>query len=107
MRVHREREDVLVVDGGLAQTPGGVGLGFDYGLPPGLTFGCMAETITLALEGRFEDYTVGKELDVSRVREIQEMAARHGFRLAPLHCLDRPLPPERIRAVAAYRQQTV
>jgi fatty aldehyde-generating acyl-ACP reductase len=107
MRVHREREDVLVVDGGLAQTPGGVGLGFDYGLPPGLTFGCMAETITLALEGRFEDYTVGKELDVSRVREIQEMAARHGFRLAPLHCLDRPLPPERIRAVAVYRQQTV
>jgi fatty aldehyde-generating acyl-ACP reductase len=65
------------------------------------------ETITLALEGRFEDYTVGKELDVSRVREIQEMAARHGFRLAPLHCLDRPLPPERIRAVAVYRQQTV
>jgi predicted amino acid dehydrogenase len=105
MRVHREREDVLVVDGGLAQTPGGVGLGFDYGLPPGLTFGCMAETITLALEGRFEDYTVGKELDIGRVREIQEMAARHGFRLAPLHCLDRPIPPERIRAVAAYRQQ--
>ena len=107
MQVHREREDVLVVDGGLAQTPGGVGLGFDYGLPPGLTFGCMAETITLALEGRFEDYTVGKELDIGRVREIQEMAARHGFRPAPLHCLDRPLPPERIRTVAAYRKQTM
>jgi len=107
IRVHQEREDVLVVDGGLAQTPGGVGLGFDYGLPHGLTFGCMAETIALALEGRFEDYTVGKELDIGRVREIQEMAARHGFRPAPLHCLDRPLPPERIRTVAAYRQQTM
>lgn len=104
LRVHREREDVLVVDGGLAQTPGGVGLGFDYGLPPGLTFGCMAETMALALEGRFEDYTVGKELHVGRVREIQEMAARHGFRPAPLHCLDRPLPPQRIRTVAAHRQ---
>ncbi|MGQ9466803.1 MAG: shikimate dehydrogenase [Anaerolineae bacterium] len=105
IRVHREREDVLVVDGGLAQTPGGVGLGFDYGLPPGLTFGCMAETIALALEGRFEDYTVGKELDVGRVREIQEIAARHGFRPAPLHCLDRPLPPERIRTVAVHRRR--
>lgn len=102
-QVHRERADVLVIDGGLVQTPGGVGLGFDYGLPPGLTFGCIAETITLALEGRFEDYTVGKNLDVERVQEIQEMAFRHGFRPAPLHCLDRPLPPERIRAVAAAR----
>ncbi len=104
MRVHREREDVLVVDGGLVQTPGGVGLGFDYGLPPGLTFGCMAETITLALEGRFEDYTVGKELDIERVREIQKIAARHGFHPASLHCLDHPLPPERVRTVAAYRK---
>lgn len=104
IRVHREREDVLVVDGGLVQTPGGVGLGFDYGLPPGLTFGCMAETMALALEGRFEDYTVGKELDAGRVREIQEIATRHGFRPAPLHCLDRPLPPERIRTVATHRR---
>jgi predicted amino acid dehydrogenase len=105
IQVHREREDVLVVDGGLAQTPGGIDLGFDYGLPPGLTFGCMAETIALALEGRFEDYTVGKKLTIERVREIREIAARHGFRPAPLHCLDRPLPPERIRAVATYWQQ--
>lgn len=96
LQVHREREDVLVVDGGLAQMPGGAGLGFDYGLPPGLTFGCMAETIALALEGRFEDYTVGKELDIGRVRDIQEIAARHGFHPAPLHSLDRPLPSERI-----------
>ncbi len=103
IRVHREREDVLVVDGGLAEMPGGVGLGFDYGLPPGLTFGCMAETITLALEGRFEDYTVGKELDVARVQEIARLAARHGFRPAPLHSLDRPLPPERIEAVRQKR----
>lgn len=101
-RLHRERKDVLVVDGGLAETPGRVGLGFDYGLPPGLTFGCMAETIALALEGRFEDYTVGKNLEIERVREITEIAARHGFRPAPLHSIDRPLPPERIDAVRKF-----
>ncbi len=100
LRVHREREDVLVVDGGLVEIPGGVGLGFDYGLPPGLTFGCMAETIALALEGRFEDYTVGKALEIERIREITEIAGRHGFRPASLHSLDRPLAAERIKAVS-------
>lgn len=102
-QVHRERDDVLVVDGGLVELPGRANLGFDYGLPPGLTFGCIAETIALALEGRFEDYTVGKTLDLARVQEIERIAARHGFRPAPLHCLDRPIPPERIEAVRARR----
>lgn len=101
-RVHREREDVLVVDGGLVEMPGKVGLGFDYGLPSGMTFGCIAETIALALEGRFEDYTVGKVLEIERVREIAEIAARHGFQPAPLHSLDRPLSPERIAQVLRF-----
>ncbi|MCS7282199.1 MAG: shikimate dehydrogenase [Anaerolineae bacterium] len=100
-RVHQERDDVLVVDGGLVELPGRVSLGFNYGLPPGLTFGCIAETIALALEGRFEDYTVGKMLDLARVQEIEEIATRHGFRPAPLHSLDRPVPLERIQAVRA------
>lgn len=102
-RVHQERDDVLVVDGGLVELPGRASLGFNYGLPPGLTFGCIAETIALALEGRFEDYTVGKTLDLARVREIEGIAARHGFRPAPLHSLDRPVPSERIQAVRARR----
>jgi len=104
-RVHRERSDVLVVDGGLVELPGRVSLGFNYGLPPGLTFGCIAETIALALEGRFEDYTVGKRLDLERVREIEHIATRHGFRPAPLHVLDRPIPPERIRSLRRERER--
>lgn len=104
LRVHREREDVLVVDGGLVETPGRVGLGFDYGLPPGLTFGCIAETIALTMEGRFADYTVGKTIEVERVQEIAEIATRHGFRPASLHSLDRPLPPERIAPVMKARE---
>jgi hypothetical protein len=61
----------------------------------------MAETIALTLEGRFEDYTVGKVLEIERVREIAEIAARHGFQPASLHSLDRPLSPERIAKVAS------
>lgn len=95
----QQRPDVLIVDGGLAQVPEGVDFGFNYGLPPYLTFGCMAETMALALEGRFEDYTLGKSLDIERVREIEEIAERHGFRPAGLHCFDHPLTQEAIRMV--------
>lgn len=98
-QVRRERDDVLVIDGGLAETPPGVDFGFDYGLPPRLTFGCMAETMALALEGRFEDYTVGKDLRIEQILEIEEIAGRHGFRLAGLRSFERALTDEEVQSV--------
>jgi fatty aldehyde-generating acyl-ACP reductase len=98
-RVARERDDVLVVDGGLVEMPGGVNFRFDYTLPRHLTFACMAETITLALEGRFEDYTLGKDLRTSQIAEIAGLAARHGFRPAPFYSFGRLLSDEEIEAV--------
>jgi predicted amino acid dehydrogenase len=105
-QVVREREDVLVIDGGLVKVPGGVDFGFDYGLPPGITYGCIAETMALALEGRFEDYTIGKNLEIERVQEIERIAGRHGFRPADPHSFDRPLTQEhiqRVRRIAAQK----
>lgn len=98
-QVKRERDDVLVIDGGLAETPGEVDFGFDYGLPPRLTFGCMAETMALALEGRFEDYTVGKNLEIGRIQEIEQIADRHGFRLAGLRSFEHSLTQDQIQSV--------
>ncbi len=95
----RQRDDVLVIDGGLAQVPGSVNFGFDYTLPAGITFGCMAETMALALEGRWEDYTVGKHLEIARVLEIERIAERHGFRLAGLRSFDRLLTPDKLSSV--------
>ncbi|MGD1992555.1 MAG: shikimate dehydrogenase [Anaerolineae bacterium] len=93
------RDDVLVVDGGIVALPGDVDFGFDYGLPPGLTFGCMAETIALALEGHFADYTLGKNLELERVQRIERMADRHGLRLATFRSFGRALEDETIEAV--------
>lgn len=98
-RVVRERDDVLVIDGGLTNMPGSTDLGFDYGLPPGITYGCMAETMTLALEGRFENFTVGKDLRTEQVREIETLAAKHGFHLAPFRSFGQPLTDEKIAKV--------
>lgn len=98
-RVVRERDDVLVVDGGLVEMPGGVNFRFDYTLPSHLTFACMAETVALALEGRFEDYTLGKDLRPTQIVEIAGLAVRHGFRPAPLHSFNRLLTAEEIETV--------
>ncbi len=92
-----ERDDVLVIDGGAVAVPGeGFDFGFDFGFPPGLAYACMAETMMLALEGRFEDYSVGPALEIAQVREMAVLAEKHGFRLAGFRCFERTVSPEEI-----------
>jgi predicted amino acid dehydrogenase len=83
-RVIRERSDVLVVEGGVMDVPGEADFHFDFGLPPGTAYACMAETMVLALEGRYESYSLGKQMQVERVSEISHLARKHGFRLTDL-----------------------
>lgn len=81
-RVAQERDDVLVIDGGVMDVPGEVDFGFNFGLPPGKAYACMAETMVLAMEGRYECYSLGKQIRVERVREIARLARKHGFRIS-------------------------
>lgn len=83
-RVSRERQDVLVIGGGVVDVPGEVDFGFDFGLPPGKAYACMAETMVLALEERCESYSLGKDVHPARVREIAQLARKHGFRLSAI-----------------------
>ncbi len=78
-RVERERDDVLVIEGGLVDVPGKVDFDFDFGLPSGKAYACMAEVMILALEGRYESYSLGKQVRVERAREIAQLARKHGF----------------------------
>src|SRR5690606_2310768 len=57
VQVAAQRDDVLVIEGGMVDVPGPVDFHFDFGFPPGKAYACMAETMALALEGRYEDYT--------------------------------------------------
>jgi hypothetical protein len=59
----------------------------------------MAETIALALEGRFEDYTLGKHLTRERVEEIGSIAAKHGFRLSGFRSFEQEVTAEQIQIV--------
>ena len=79
-----KRPDVLVVESGEVQLPGeDVRMG-DIGLPDGVAFACLAETIVLALEGRFETFTVGRNIEWEKVKEIYQLGLKHGMKLATI-----------------------
>ena len=93
------RDDILVIDGGMVDIPGSVDFHFNFGFPEGKAYACMAETMALALEGRFEDYTLGKEITRERVDEITEIAKRHGFRLSGYRSFEKAVSPAQIEKV--------
>jgi len=93
------RDDILVIDGGMVDVPGSVDFHFNFGFPEGKAYACMAETFALALEGRFEDYTVGKEITLERVQEITSIAEKHGFRMSGFRSFEREVTNDQIEAV--------
>jgi len=78
-----KRPDVLVVESGEIQLPGEVKMK-NIGLPPGVVYACLAETIVLALEGRFENFTVGRAIEWEKVHEIYQLGLKHGMKLAAI-----------------------
>jgi predicted amino acid dehydrogenase len=98
-RVIEVRDDVLVIEGGMVEVPGPVDFGFNFGFPPGKSYACMAETMALALEGRYADYSVGKKIGLAQVDEIGVIAARHGFRLSGFRSFERAVTEEQINRV--------
>ena len=99
------RNDILVIDGGMVDVPGPVDFHFNFGFPPGKSYACMAETMALALEGRFEDYTLGKDLTRERVLEITAIAQKHGFRLSGFRSFEKAVTPEQIETVRQNAQK--
>ena len=102
--VAEQRPDVLVIEGGLVEVPGAVDFGFDFGFPPQMAYACMAETMALALEQRYESYTLGKELTLSQVGTIDRIASRHGFKLGGFRSFERAITEEEIAAIKAHSQ---
>lgn len=96
------RPDVLVFDGGIVELPGRPDLG-PIGLAPGLAYGCMAETVLLALAGRYEHLSLGADLDPDTILELRAMAEAEGFGATALRSFDRPLTDDDLARVVAHR----
>jgi predicted amino acid dehydrogenase len=103
-----KRPDVLVVESGEIELPGDLQMR-SVGLPPGVVYACMAETVVLALEGRYETYTVGRNIEWEKVKEIYKLGLKHGMRLATISGVNGVFTPDdlaRIRELALERRGT-
>lgn len=108
MKNGKFRKDVLVIDGGIIKPPGNVKFNFYFGLPEGLGYACMAETMILALEKKYENYSLGGVVSLEKVKEISNLGKKHGFRLAELRSFDTIIPPQIIQNVSeSYHRKKI
>ena len=107
--VIEQREDVLVIEGGMVEAPGAVDFHFDFGFPRKMAYACMAETMALAMENRYESYTLGKTLSATQVEAIEAIAQRHGFQLGGFRSFERAVTDDEIERIKrnAYRARAM
>ncbi len=79
-----KRPDVLVIASGEVELPGDVNITHTIGLPGSSVYACLAETAILALEGRFESFSISRDLQYDRVCEIDRLARKHGVKLSAI-----------------------
>jgi len=79
-----KRPDVLVIESGEIELPTKVHGMKNIGLPNNVIYACLAETIVLALEGRFEVFTIGRDTEWEKVKEIYRLGLKHGMKLAAI-----------------------
>jgi predicted amino acid dehydrogenase len=84
-----KRPDVLVIESGEVELPGDVRMK-NIGLPDNTVYACLAETIVLALEGRYENFTVGRNISWPKVKEIYRLGLKHGMKLATISGINGP-----------------
>ncbi|MFH1266266.1 MAG: aminotransferase class III-fold pyridoxal phosphate-dependent enzyme [Planctomycetota bacterium] len=87
-----QREDALILTGGLSRVPETMSLDsrylwFHHGMVPS----CLAETIVLGLEDRPECFSLGRNLEPERIEEIGRLAHGHGFSFSQLYSFGSPL----------------
>ncbi|NPV26462.1 MAG: aminotransferase class III-fold pyridoxal phosphate-dependent enzyme [Firmicutes bacterium] len=83
-QVSQERDDVLILEGGLVELPEPVAFGQNLGYRNGLTLACLSETIMLCMEGEKRDFSVGHRIPLEHVEYLRVLANKHGFRVAEL-----------------------
>ena len=78
------------------------------GLPKGVAYACLAETIVLALEGRYGTFTVGRNIEWEKVKEIYRLGLKHGMKLAAISGVNGVYTDEalaKIRALALVKRE--
>ncbi|MDQ2801022.1 MAG: shikimate dehydrogenase [Armatimonadota bacterium] len=106
VRVAKERDDVLVIEGGVVAVPGkDADFHFQFGFPPKTAYACMSETIMLALDNRYESFTLGKDVSIAQAEETTRLAKKHGFQLAGYRSFEREVTQETIEKTRQRAQE--
>jgi predicted amino acid dehydrogenase len=100
-----KRPDVLVIESGEIELPTKVRGMKSIGLPPNVIYACLAETIVLALEGRFEVFTVGRDTEWDKVKEIYKLGIKHGMKLSAISGVNGAFTDEDIAKVVALAKK--
>ena len=99
------RPDVLVVESGEVLIPGPVKFSMDLGLPAGVAYACLAEAALLALQERYECFTLGRDIEPEQVKEIYRLFRRHGFEIAPLRTFGRLINDRLVDGVVSRAEE--
>lgn len=97
--VAQKRNDVLVIEGGIVEVPGDVEFNFNFGFSRKNAYACMAETMILALEERYESFTLGRNLTVKQIHLMSTLAKKHGFKLAGLRSFEKEITDQEIETI--------
>ena len=73
------RQDITFIQAGLIKLPYPDRLGIKNGLPKGITYASLAETMLLVFEEKFVDYSLGENVNLDKLEEIADIAVQHGF----------------------------
>jgi hypothetical protein len=96
---------VLVIESGEIELPTPVKGMKSIGLPKNVIYACLAETIVLALEGRFEVFTIGRDTEWEKVKEIYKLGIKHGMKLAAISGVKGVYSDEDIAKVVALAKK--
>jgi predicted amino acid dehydrogenase len=71
-------EKIVFIDGGLIKLPEEIHFTLDVGLPKGIAYSCLSETMVLASTERF-DLLSGSKLNTDNIRTIGDLAKKLNF----------------------------
>lgn len=66
------------------------------GYQPDRAQSCLAELIVLSLEGKREDYSLGRNITLEKVKRIGTLAQRNGFELETLYSFGKPVKSKQV-----------
>lgn len=79
-----KRPDVMVIESGEIDLPGNLIFRGNIGLPEPSVYACLAETVLLTMEGKYESFSLSKQLSMEKVKEIYKIGIKHGAKLSTI-----------------------